>query len=270
MNYCSQCGAPMKPTAKFCSQCGAPAQTSSQPSGAAGSKTEPNRERPVPVRNERRTGVTILLAAILLTAAAGGAFLWNKLMQKNARKELYDSIELQYTEYAQDDPIVITWYESGKVNPLSYIVSSEYTVTASPDAIEASVLGDTTVTYTVKAETEETGIVEKTFVRTFSVRDTHAPLITLVKESVMVSEEDGYSITDNIDRIWDDHDGELEYRKEKTDAKGTAYYTLSTNGDPSLPGTHTITVYAVDASGNETTEIFVLRVREEEKTADTP
>ena len=268
--FCNQCGAPLKPETKFCPSCGAPVHVSAAPAVTEEKPQKPIPQesqdtKPVPVRDDRRTGKIILLAIVLVIAAVGGVFLWKKISRDNARKALYDSIELRFDERAQGDTVILTWYENGKTDPCSYVTYDKYDIKASPEFIDVSVLGDTEVTYTVTAESEETGVVEKTFVKTFSVRDTTTPSISLKYTNVTVKDSDGYSIRDNIERIHDDHDGELAYREEKTEETGTAYYTLTADGDPSVPGVHVVTVYAVDEAGNEATETFVLRVRETEK-----
>ena len=93
-----------------------------------------------------------------------------------------------------------------------------------------------------------------------SIVDTTAPVITLKEEKVTITEGDDYDLTNNVESVNDQVDGDITYLNEvNEDSK--FYYNFSYNQDEiDSVGTHEVTVIAKDKKGNEATSKFNLEV----------
>lgn len=94
-----------------------------------------------------------------------------------------------------------------------------------------------------------------------SVVDSVAPVISLKKEKVSITEGDSYDLLENVASVNDAIDGDLGYL-ETVPTNSLKYYNIQYDGDINSVGSHEITVSAVDASGNKTVQSFTLEVAE--------
>jgi len=94
-----------------------------------------------------------------------------------------------------------------------------------------------------------------------SVVDSVAPVISLKKEKVSITEGDSYDLLENVASVNDAIDGDLGYL-ETVPTNSLKYYNIQYEGDIKSVGSHEITVSAVDASGNKTVQSFTLEVAE--------
>ena len=254
-NVCTQCGHPLKETNKYCPFCGAPVQASPV-------LTEEGTPREVedPASEHRRTGRRLLgIIGAVIVLVAGGLFVTHLISRNNARNELYKKMAVYWSEKASGDVVELTWYVNGRVDPLQY-AEVGYPITAEPAMIDVSVAGDTQVTFTVTAEDEKAGTVVRTYTKTFTVKDRIAPKVSFADDPVVIEAGSEFDPASNIEMVKDDKDGELQYRQERTDEQGTAYYTWTINGNLNEAGSHYVEVYAVDAAGNDTVAFFQIQV----------
>lgn len=157
-------------------------------------------------------------------------------------------------------------YSFDPVNVFEYVVcSDENAKLEATDDIVASRVGPHTVTFRISCglfrNTEED--VE------LVVRDTQAPTIEFVEDSVEVEMGDAYDASSNVQAVVDPVDGELvEVEAEPTERNGQVGldrlydegWYLVDEVDTSRAGEQEVSVRAVDQHGNETTASFALAV----------
>jgi hypothetical protein len=109
--------------------------------------------------------------------------------------------------------------------------------------------GEYHLVFTVTAKDPEyLQTVEKTAERTITVQDTQLPEITLSEETVLIKEGSEYHPEENVAKVSDPVDGELEY-------------TVETELDPAVPGEYEVTVTAADHNGNTAEKVFAVTVK---------
>ncbi len=102
--------------------------------------------------------------------------------------------------------------------------------------------------------------VIKTVPVVISVVDTVAPIISLKEEKVTITKGDDYDLSNNIDFIRDDVDGDISYL-EDVHENSTNYYHIDSNREEiSNVGEHEIKVTAKDKAGNTSSMTYILEV----------
>ena len=91
-----------------------------------------------------------------------------------------------------------------------------------------------------------------------SVVDSIAPTIELKSDRVEITQGDSYDLNENISQVLDATDGEISLLSLE---EQSSYYTFHYDDIESV-GTHEIEVYAIDNSGNSSTQKFTLEVLE--------
>jgi len=84
----------------------------------------------------------------------------------------------------------------------------------------------------------------------FEVKDTKTPVIKLKKDTVEINYGDKYELKSNIEKVYDEIDGDIDY-----EFSGTV--------DPQKAGDYKIKVIAKDINGNKAEKIFTVKVKEE-------
>lgn len=111
--------------------------------------------------------------------------------------------------------------------------------------LDTMVVGKQEVEITIK----EKGDIEKTFIKTFIVKDTNKPIIELEKENIQLKYKEAYNPEENIKRVYDEIDGDLEY-----DIIGAV--------NPRVPGEYKIKIVALDKHLNKEEKVFSIVVNE--------
>lgn len=157
-------------------------------------------------------------------------------------------------------------YSNKEVDPLSLVSYDPVggLSLSTEDHIDLAKLGMQEVHYLATL-----GDDRDTTVATFEVRDTKAPVISLVSDNVAITAGDPYEPKQNVQSVSDPVDGELPYvdaapQKLESDELGRVYesgwYTLSGDFNANEAGKYYITVEACDNHGNKTTKAYSIEV----------
>jgi len=125
--------------------------------------------------------------------------------------------------------------------------------------IDTSVVGEQEIVVEVK---KDNVIKEVPFI--VVVVDSVAPVINLKEEKITITKGDNLDLSENIDSVIDEVDGEIFYLDNSEVIDGKEYYNFSYTDDLDSVGSHNIIVYAVDKYGNYTSRSFTVEVLEPE------
>lgn len=195
------------------------------------------------------------MAAFVLVLDSTGAKINENQIKVASLQNLHQNTEVVFDTDSADTYS----YGEGSVNPLdaiSYVNTDyDYTLTADTDSIDLSKLGSTTVTYTLTVTDQYGQQDTRTFSKVFTVKDDEAPVITLNQDAVGLVKGTDYDPASNIASVTDNVDQNVQY-------------TLDGSVDTNTSGVYSITVKAVDASGNEAETFFIVTVSDDQSTAD--
>ena len=105
------------------------------------------------------------------------------------------------------------------------------------------------------------GNVSKEIPITVEVKDTIAPEIIIKEESIQIDKGYEYDLLSNIERVYDNVDGDITYKNcDEIDENDSNYFTISSDFNYNVSGEYTITIYAVDKNGNETNDSYKVTV----------
>lgn len=213
------------------------------------------------MKNVNKKMVIITSIIIVLVLALAGIFFLRANVVNHDNDIVYtfskSSIESKHTLDIE--------YSNETINPLDYVEMVYGTAVSNPELVNTNALGETDVIYTFFSENKET---TKTVSCKFIVKDTKAPVITLVSDTVETATMDGYDPNSNITSIEDPVDGSLPKVDEEptkledsTDGKiyDTGWYTVTVNDK-------TVTIKASDKFGNVTEKTFTITTTEPEPT----
>ena len=93
-----------------------------------------------------------------------------------------------------------------------------------------------------------------------NVVDTTAPVVKIKEDKITITQGDDYDLTNNIESVTDEVDGEINYLDDvKEDSE--FYYNFSYGQDIDNVGAHEVVVNAEDQHGNVTQAKFTLEVK---------
>lgn len=168
--------------------------------------------------------------------------------QVNLLSEL-SLIEKENTKavYALEDYVVTVYYdkESGLgVKDIKLTIETKFTNSRKE---ELKLVTSNDATKFVDGTVNEYNVKVK-------INDTVAPVIKLKKSSVTIKETDDFNIKNYIKSVSDNVDGKIDY---------SVSGGIKKSGKKNKPGTYTFKITAKDTSGNETSEKFTVKVKEE-------
>ncbi len=207
---------------------------------------------PVPVRKHRGLRAAAGIAAAALMCFGGFRMYGNLSMvntprQDEKRTDIYNRLNTVFTEE--------NTFEYGMPVTAEELIreTNGYTETVTEiDPMRAD--AQTAVIRTIDLASG----VARTFTKTVEITDTQPPVIELKSERVTVRYGVSYDPLTNILSVTDPVDGELVFSEDS----GRGTYTLSSLTDISGPGTHAVTVEAVDVNGLKSTAVFRIDVEE--------
>ena len=148
-------------------------------------------------------------------------------------------------------------YSNKQLDPTKLIKCSDPEVKFTADKINLSKVGDVKVTYTLKKD----GATRKE-VRTFHVRDTKAPRISVGQDELSIEQGEGFDPYGNVVSVEDEVDGPLARVDEEPGDNGDGWYTVQGSYDVNVPSKYFFTVVACDRNGNRVTKEFSLLVKD--------
>ncbi|MBQ3469316.1 MAG: C40 family peptidase [Bacilli bacterium] len=103
--------------------------------------------------------------------------------------------------------------------------------------------------------------VEKNVAFEVEVKDTKAPEAEIKKEKVSVAQGQSVNVLENVEKVYDVVDGDIEYiKKEEVEEGKTNYYTIEGTVNTTKPGEYPVKVTAVDKYGNVSQTDFKVEV----------
>lgn len=96
------------------------------------------------------------------------------------------------------------------------------------------------------------GTMERTFEKEVIVEDTQSPIIELKEEKIIIEYNKSYNPKENVNRVYDLVDGELEY-------------SISHNIKKDISGDYKVVVTAIDKHNNHQEASFIVTVKEKPK-----
>ena len=195
--------------------------------------------------------VFVAILGVAMIVFMGYMVLFSGKQQADHDNEVIkNSISLTFTD---DISTEIEWY--GKTpDLLSYVESASGEVTVSPEKLDTSKIGTTTVTYTV---TDKSGVSQE-FTKDFTVADTLPADITFKEDNVIVKVGSTFDPTANIVSVIDPVDGEFTLSEES----GYMKYTVASNVNTAEEADFEVTVTALDSNGNRSEKTYYVAVRE--------
>lgn len=194
-------------------------------------------------------GLLIVLAA--LGFAAITAFRRSSLRTLTLEKEeLMKALTIEF----RDETLV---EYGGDFHPHDYILSSQGQVSVE-GSVDTMKLGEQTIRYILTTAASDGSDVRQEVSRSFTVKDTLEPVITLAQDQVRVDLNETYDPADNVKSVNDPVDGKVDY-------------TIDDGGlDTTKDGIYTVTVSASDRSGNKAEKTFRVTVGKETDPQSSP
>lgn len=182
-------------------------------------------------------------------------FIGSNIYEQIRKENLYDALSMSFlsvkeVEYGTKDVDTMSFVENVENGELV-----EYT-----KEIATNTVGTQTLTYEVARED-----VTKDYLINVEVVDTKKPVINTEKSTITLYKGTGYDLTDNIESVTDEIDGNIEYVESVPEVNENGYYTVSSDFDKNSTGTYTVDIKAVDKNGNETTADYEIKVIEKPK-----
>lgn len=212
----------------------------------------------------RTLSIPVILGSAAAIAAAGiGTSVYQHEQAKKrdlSYTQMMDALQISFDLDESGHEINTFEYQPGASESVSDLVSSHTgTLQTNVDAIDLSSVGSTLVNYTLSASDSygQTGV--SSVRRSYTVRDTQAPVISAAVESVTITEGDSFDPLSVVSQVMDPADGELvrvdaEPAALTDDPSGrmyeTGWYTVSSNVDAAHAGSYSVNIHAVDNHGN--------------------
>ena len=234
-------------------------------------KDEPKEEA---VKKKKLNKKLVGLIALILVAAIGitAVFISKEKTTKDEKFTITTiKTEISYTKDGEPiDPmeliVVTSAEEETKKNPKEASIDDGLTVTAYPEIIDSSVVGDTEVTYTI-VDTKNNNYTKKEKV-TFTVVNEEAPsfTITCTSKSIVLGKD-----FDPKTLIKDAGSLKLVEEEPKANEDGTyeyGWYTITSNVKKDKAGTYSVKFHAVGKNGVATDKTVEIKVVEKESSDD--
>ncbi len=193
-------------------------------------------------------------AAILLFLVASIATVTYNVCEIQHRQEVFDKLDVTFTEVKAIE------YGTPDYDPIALVEDVPYgKIVNYTNYVDTNSIGTQTLMFVVEDEN-----VAKVINVEVEVVDTEKPEINTSEETISIEEGNEYNIKDNIKSVIDKVDGELEFVEAETEEQ-KAYYTISTDLDTNAVGNYTVSIKAVDNSGNVNEKSYNINVVEKPK-----
>lgn len=169
-----------------------------------------------------------------------------------SKMKAYENLVIAFKE----KPVIE--YGSNSYDLNTFVEEAEGQLKTYPNQVDTNKVGEQLVYFEV-AKNE----LIKSYILKVEVKDSNAPIINFVEDTVTLYIGDEFVITNNISSVNDIIDGNinyLPYNEVKEDSKN--YYTYTTDLNPKVAGNYTVNVKAVDINGNIAEKSFSVIVKE--------
>lgn len=165
-------------------------------------------------------------------------------------KEIYESISVDTV----NTPVVEYGSANYDVNKL--ISNIDGTITSVKRDIETREVGIQELILVVSK-----GNVSREIPISIEIKDSVSPEIVIKNDIVVINQGDSFDLLSNIENVYDDVDGNLQYVPRDEVGEDTVnYYTVYSDFDHNVVGEYTINIKAVDKNGNETNSNYIVIV----------
>ena len=178
-------------------------------------------------------------------------------MEKHAARESYAALRASMNLNWSESNSTVYEYGKGLVNVGTDAVDVNENIYVHGGKVNLEQVGTQDVNFVVYGEDRFGSKESKVVTRTYTVVDTNAPIIEFKENTVTITAGDVYHELENIAKVYDIVDGELEYTEDEL-TNGT--YTITKKADTETAGEYTVEVTAQDINGNQTTKTFTLIV----------
>lgn len=191
-----------------------------------------------------RKKIMVIVILGIMILGMGGYYVYNRMHEQ----AILDSMKIEFVE----NPVI----EYGEdIDLMSFVKSSEGQVSCL-GKIDNKKIEQQSIVY----EVEKEGKI-KEFTLEVDVKDTKAPIITLVSDKITIEYEGKLELLKNIKSVTDEHFGDLEFAEEVKDNQ-VGYYTINGEVNTKKAGLYKIKVIAVDMNGNKSEKEMTVVVKE--------
>ena len=190
-----------------------------------------------------------LFANVLFSLIFAG-FIGSNIYEQIRKEDLYDALSMSFLSVKEVE------YGTKDVDTKSFVESVENgDLVGYTKELDTSKVGTQTLTYEVSKED-----VSKDFLINVEVKDTKKPIITIKKDKITLYKGNGYTLTDNIESVTDEVDGNIGYLDAAPEVNENGYYLVSSDFNYNAIGTYTVNIKAVDKNNNETNASYTINV----------
>ena len=196
------------------------------------------------------------IVAILVFITLSIAIITYNICDMNHRQQVFNKLDVTFTE------VKAVEYGTENYDPIDLVENVPYgKIVKYTNYVDTNSIGTQKLMFVVEDEN-----VTKVINVEVEVVDTEKPEISMEEETISIEEGNEYDIKENIKSVVDKVDGELEYVENETEEQ-KSYYTITSDLDTNVAGNYTVSVKAVDNSGNINEKVYNINVVEKPKPA---
>lgn len=194
------------------------------------------------------------VVAILVFLTLSIAVMTYNICEINHRQQVFDKLDVTFSE------VKAVEYGTENYDPIDLVENVPYgKIVKYTSYVDTNSIGTQKLMFVVEEQN-----VTKVINVEVEVVDTEKPEISMEEEEISIEEGNEYDIKENIKSVIDKVDGELEYVENESEDK-KSYYTITSDLDTSVPGSYSVSVKAVDNSGNINEKTYNINVTEKPK-----
>ncbi len=177
-------------------------------------------------------------------------FVGSNIYEQVRQEELYDALNMSFLSVKEVE------YGTKDVDTKSFVekVENGYLVDYTKE-LDTSKVGTQTLTYEISKED-----VKKDFLINVEVKDTKKPSINIKKDTILLYKGTGYNLTDNIESVIDEVDGNIGYSDAVPEVNDKGYYLVTSDFNKDAIGTYSVNIKAVDKNNNESSVSYTIKV----------
>ena len=212
--------------------------------------------RSIIVKNKKMTIFMVLILIFSLITC--------NYYEKERKNDIFNKLAINFKEVKAIE------YGTPNYDPMDLIDNvPKGEIISYTEDVDTNSIGPKEVSFVVKEED-----VYKVVNVEVEVVDTKKPDIEIQEDNIEIEEGNELNINDNIKQVFDQVDGDLDYKEDNTD-DDYEYYTVTTDLNTEVAGNYEVNIKAVDKNGNVSEKKFSVNVVpkpvvEEETTYEEP